>query len=84
MLSDLRAQAVRTRWESFNRQLSAFRLGLGHQREADCHMAFSFRESFLPAAHVASPPAQEAPRAGRLRRGMKVLWRRDCEGDCRS
>jgi hypothetical protein len=26
--------------------------GLGHQWEADCHVAFAFRESSQPAAHV--------------------------------
>ncbi len=33
---------------------------------------------------LALPPAQETQRARRFRSGMKVLWRRDCEGVCRS
>jgi hypothetical protein len=47
-------------------------------------MWLSLSASPLPAAHAGVVPAQEALRASRLRSGMKVRWRRDCEGDCPS
>jgi hypothetical protein len=84
MLGDLRARAVRTRWESFNRQLSAFRLAYDISGGAIAKW-LSRSVSPLHRQHVLTlSPAQEAPRARRLRSGMTVLWRRDCEGDCRS
>ena len=57
--------------------------GLGHQWEADCHVAFAFGEFSVPAPCGGAISAQ-TQRARRLRSGMKVLWRRDCKGDCRS
>jgi hypothetical protein len=84
MLGDLRARAVSTRWESFNRQLSAFRLAYDISGGATAKWP-SPSVSPLYRQHVLTlSPAQEAPRARRLRSGMTVLWRRDCEGDCRS
>jgi len=57
--------------------------GLGQQWEADCHVAFAFRESSVPRAHAGVTSGSRSAESRRLRSGMKVLWRRDCEGDCR-
>ena len=44
-------------------------------------MWLSLSASPLPAAHAGVVPAQEALRASRHGSGVKVLRRRDCEGD---
>jgi len=48
----LRARAVRTRWESFNRQLSAFRLAYDISGGGDCQVVFAFRECSVPTARA--------------------------------
>jgi hypothetical protein len=53
-------------------------------RRTDCELAFAFRESSVPPPLASAISAGETKRARRLRSGLTVLWRRDCEGACRS
>jgi hypothetical protein len=73
LLGDLQAPAVKTRWESFNRQLSAFRLPYDYQL-GPVAKGLSLSVSPLCRQHVlALFPALKAPRARRLRKfGMHL------------
>ena len=55
--------------------------GLRHQWGAGCQVAFG--EFSVPAARAGATGSRSAE-SKTLRSGMNVLWRRDCEGDCRS